>query len=446
MLMKIFRIGERSEWDGRIWRLAGPIIISNLSVPMLGAVDTAVMGHLPDPAYLGAVAVGAMIFSFLYWGFGFLRMSTTGLTAQAFGAERPTEVQTTLARSLLIGTIAAAILICLQIPIGRVAFWAVDASAQVEDLAGRYFSVRIWGAPAALCNYALLGWFLGLQDARRPLFIQLLTNGLNIVLDLFFVVSLGWGVSGVAAATVIAEYSGLAVGLFMAARIVFRQGGLLVRMSEVFDGGHLKRLFSVNRDIFIRTLCLISAFAIFTAKGAKLGEITLAANAVLMNFLYIASYGLDGFAHAAEVLVGGAVGKRTKGEFAAAVRASFRWAAITAGGVVLAFLIVGHWIVNAFSSIPEVREAAYSYLPWVALMPAVSVWCFTYDGIFLGATRTAALRNGMVVSFLGYFAGVTLLPVYFGNHGLWAGLMIFMALRGLTLGMQYPALARAVEA
>ncbi|MBP5857216.1 MATE family efflux transporter [Marivibrio halodurans] len=432
-------------WDRRVWRLAGPIILSNLTVPLLGAVDTAVVGHLPDPAYLGAVALGATIFSFVYWGFGFLRMSTTGLTAQAWGAGDGAEVTASLFRAGAIALAIAGALILLQMPIGWFAFRIVESSPQVEALGRSYFDIRIWGAPANLINYVLVGWFLGRQDARTPLILMTVTNAINVAFDFLFVVGFGWAVAGVAGATVIAEWSGALLGLFLVWRRL-DPGAFTAARSRIVDRLAARRLFAVNRDIFIRTLCLVSAMAYFTMRGAGMGELTLAANAVLLNFLTITSFGLDGFAHAAEALIGDALGRRDRGVFDAAARAAFKWAAIIAVGAALVFILGGEAIVALLTDLPEVRAAAAEYLPWPALLPLVSVWCFTYDGIFLGATRAGDLRNGMLVSLAGYLAAVHLAQPAFGNHGLWFAMIVFMGLRGVTLACLYPRLRRSVAA
>lgn len=431
-------------WDGRVWRLAGPIILANLTVPLLGAVDTAVVGRLPDPAYLGAVAVGATIFSFVYWGFGFLRMSTTGLTAQAWGQGDAAEVKAAFARAAGIALAIAGALILLQGPILWAALGLFEATDQVEDLAAGYFTIRIWGAPAALMNYVLLGWFLGRQDARTPLLLQILINAVNIALDLLFVVGLGWDVRGVAAATAIAEWSGLLLGLLLVRRALAASGAGPVGRARLLDREALRRLVAVNRDIFIRTLCLVGAFAYFTMRGATMGEITLAANAVLLNFLTIASFGLDGFAHAAEALVGRSLGRRDRADFDAAVRSVFKWAAVLAGGAAALFVLAGPALIALLTDIPAVRAEANHFLLWPALLPLVSVWCFTFDGIFIGATRGADLRNAMILSLAVYLAALHWAQPAFGNHGLWFAMTLFMAVRGLSLAALYPRLKRSV--
>ncbi len=429
----------------RVWRLAGPIILSNVSVPLLGIVDTAVMGHLDHAYYIGAVAVGAMIFSYVYWGFGFLRMGTTGLVAQAFGAGDVSEIRALLGRSMLLAGALAAAVVALQWPLITGAMWFIEASREVEALATTYFQVRIWAAPAALANYAVLGWLLGLQRAKSALMLQVFMNGLNIVLDIWFVLGLGWGVEGVALATAISEYSAAALGLVLAFRGLGQLGGSW-RDIRLLDADKLKRLLAVNTDIFVRTLCLVSAFAYFTSQGAAMGDVLLAANAVLMNFQLFMGYALDGFAFAAEALVGAAVGARDRSRLSAAVRTSTIWAGWFALMYAAVYWIAGTAIIAAITDIAEVREAAAAYLWWAIASPLISVWSFQLDGIFIGATRTRAMRNGMIVSLGIYLASVWVLVPLYGNHGLWLAFYFFMIARAVTLAVRYPALARATSA
>lgn len=427
----------------RVWLIAGPIIISNISVPMLGAVDTAVMGHLPDPKYLGGVAIGAMVFTFIYWGFGFLRMGTGGLTAQAFGAKDADEVRACLARAAVIGIPVALILIALQLPIATVAFSILEASPDVEALAQEYFFVRIWGAPATLMNFALLGWFIGCQNTKAALWHQLSLNGVNIVLDLVFVLGFGWGVAGVAAATAIADGVAVVIGLFLALPILRKLGGEFVR-AKILEASKIKRTIALNVDIFIRTICLVSAFAYFTAQGAAFGNVVLAANAVLFNFQTFMAHALDGLAHSAEALGGEAIGAKDRKAFRDAVRVSVFWGMVVAVGFSLVYLIAGPFIIDGLTGIETVRETSREYLVWSVAMPLIAVFPFLLDGIFLGGTRGATMRNAMIVSLLIYIACCYFLVPLWGNDGLWASLAIFMGARGLTLGVRYPALARSV--
>ena len=424
------------------WRLAGPIILANLSVPLLGAVDTAVMGHLPNPAYLGGVAVGAVVFQFIYWGFGFLRMGTTGLVAQAYGAGDDAEVRATLLRGLAIAGGFGVILWVLQVPIFALARTLFDASPEVEGFAQDYFRIRIWSAPATLANYCLVGWFIGMRNTRAALVLQLWMNGLNIALSLAFVVGLGWGVTGVAAATAISEYAAVALALVLWRREAVAPAAL----AQIFEPAKLRRLFGLNFDIFVRTLCLITAFALFTRQGATAGDAMLAANAVLMQLQHFLSFGLDGFAHAAEAMIGGAVGARDREALRRAVHITGQWAVIVAVGYTIVYLAGGPIIVGWLTDIAEVRDLAGEFLIWLAISPLVSVWSFMLDGIFIGATRTRDMRNAMIISFGVFAVALLSLQPIFGNHGLWAALMIFMVARALTLAFLYPGIARGLRA
>ena len=430
-------------WHRRVWRLAFPIILSNISVPLLGAVDTAVVGHLSAPYYLGAVAVGAMIFNFIYWGFGFLRMGTTGLTAQAQGANQPDEVRDTLARAMLIAVALAALLLVSQSGMALAAFAIVEASAEVERFGRVYFDIRILGAPAALVNYVFLGWFLGMQNARAALILQLWMNGLNIALDILFVMGFGWDVAGVALATVIAEYAAALLAFWLCARMLKDLGGRFSK-DRILARRALYRMLSLNMDIFIRTVGLVFAFASFTAQGARMGDVMLAANAVLLNFVMFTAHGLDGFAHAIQALAGGAIGARDRSAFHGAVRVSTLWASIVAVGLTTVFGLFGLDIVNLLTGITEVRLTAMEFLPWVVIFPLVSVWAFQLDGIFVAATRGAAMRNAMLLSVAVYVAACWWLLPLWQNHGLWLGFTLFMAARGVTLAVRYPTLVRSV--
>ncbi len=431
------------QWNARVWALAGPIIIANLSTPLLGAVDTAVVGHLPDPAYIGGVAVGAVIFSFLYWGFGFLRMGTTGFTAQAFGAGDLDELRAALARPLLLALVLGAALIALQAPVGWFAFWLFDASAQVEDFARSYYAIRIWSAPAALANYAMLGWLLGTRRAGSVMLLQIALNGTNIVLDLVFVFGFGWGVEGVALASLLAEVGAAFLGLAIIARAL-KAGGGNWDWARIRSRRPLAALFRANVDILIRTLCLLAAFAYLTARGAAMGDVILAGNAILLQLWYFIAYGLDGFAHAVEILAGNALGARSRGAFRQAVRVSTGWAFGLSTVCTAVLLALGGPIIDLFTDLSEVRTAARAYLPWLVVSPIVSVWSFQLDGIFIGTTRTAAMRNAMVLSLAVFLAGCWLLIPPLGNHGLWLAFTVFMAVRAVSLGCFYPALERSI--
>lgn len=425
----------------QVWHLAAPSIIANLSVPLLGAVDTAVIGHLDQSYYLGAVAIGAVIFHFIYWGFGFLRMGTTGLTAQALGAREFGEVRAIFYRALALGTAIALVIWLVQTPVLWLATTLFEASAQIETLAGTYFHVRIWSAPAVLANYCLIGWFIGIGNTRAALLLQVWMNGLNIALDLLFVMGFGWDVAGVAAATVISEYAAVGAGLLLFRRATrsMDAGG---ERPTIFDAGKIKRMMFINLDIFIRTFCLIFAFSFFTSQAAKMDDDILAANAVLIQFQHFLSFGLDGFAHAAEALVGAAIGAGSRARLRAAVVTAGIWALAVAALYTIIYAGLGSFIIGALTGIEIVRAGANEYLVWLMISPIVSVWSFLLDGIFIGATRTAEMRNAMLISLAVFLAAVFVLQPIYGNHGLWLSLMLFMVARAITLGAYYPRLER----
>lgn len=430
---------------GKVWALALPIMLANVSIPLVGAVDTAVMGHLPSEIYIGAVAIGAVVFSFLYWGFGFLRMGTTGFVAQAYGARDHNEMANAFARAVAVAIGVGGLLILLQWPIGRLALWLFEAGAETESLAYLYFSIRIWSAPAALVQYAALGFLIGVQRTPAVLGLQLLLNGINITLDLLFVVGLGWEVEGVATASLIGEYTAAIAGVLLVRGTLRRLDGR-VEKPRLLDPAAFKALVSVNFNIFVRTLCLVFAFSYFTARGAVFGPTTLAANAILMQMIAFISYGLDGFAHAVESLGGGAYGARDLRTFRVAVRTSTQWAAIMAFLNIAVFYLLGGVFIGWMTSLDTVVDEALQYLPWVAISPLLSVWSFQLDGIYIGATFTREMRNGMLISLAGYLAAVWLLTPWWGNHGLWGALMFFFVLRALTLYAWYPRIEARLRA
>jgi MATE family multidrug resistance protein len=430
-------------WNRKTWVLAGPVILSNISVPLLGAVDTAVVGHLPGPHYLGAVAVGALIFSVIYGGCNFLRMGTTGLTAQSVGARDADQVRSWLARAGLLAFAVGILLIALQGPVIWAALKIVNPSAQVAPLADGYFSIRIWGAPFALLNFALLGWFFGIQNTRAALATQVIMNGVNIVLDLWFVWGFGWGVEGVAWATLISEVSAVGLGLWLVARNLERLGGQW-RLKRILDVTRLARMVKVNSDIFIRSICLQAAFVLVTSIGARMGDLMLAVNAILLNFQILSSYALDGFANAAEALAGEAVGARNRDHFRRAVKASSLWALIFSSVFTAFFWIAGPYLIDILTTVEEVRQTARIYLPWMVVLPMISVWSFQLDGIFIGATWTTQMRNGMVMSLIVFVCTLYLLVPALENHGLWLAFSVFMVTRALTLGAVYTRLERGI--
>ncbi|MFH7586653.1 MATE family efflux transporter DinF [Oceanimonas smirnovii] len=421
---------------GQVFALAMPMVLSNITVPLLGLVDTVVIGHLAQPYYLGGVAVGAAIISLLFFLLGFLRMSTTGLTAQAFGARREQELLGVLVRALVLAWALALGLLLLQVPIIELAFRLAGASAEVETYGRQYVSVRIWSAPAALTNLVLLGWLLGNQNARAPMWLLILGNGANIVLDIWFVVGLGWQVKGAAAASVLADYAAMALGAWLVWRTLKRCDTVPAPgfWQNALSIDAFRRLLGLNRDIFIRALCLQLTFVFMTFQGARLGDAVVAANAVLMNFLMFISYGMDGFAYAAEAMVGKAIGRGSRRHFRLACGLNLVWGALVAVLFTLVFWLAGKPLVGQITSIESVQQQAYGFLPWLVAMPLVSCWCFVLDGIFIGATQGRAMRNMMLVSTLGVFFPVWWLSQSLGNHALWLAMLCFMAARGLTLG------------
>jgi MATE family multidrug resistance protein len=435
--------GDRAGRHRRVWRLAAPIILSGLSVPLLGAVDTAVVGRLPDAAYIGGVALGAMIFDFLYWGFGFLRMATTGFTAQAEGARDAFERGAALDRSLVLALALGLAILLLQAPAGWLAFSLLEGSPGVETQAHLYFTIRVWSAPATLANYALLGWLLGRQRTDLVLAVELALNAINILLDILFVLGFGWAVAGVATASVLAEYAALAVGLWLAFRLGHRFAWWSAR-ARLFARRPMQALLSVNGNVFIRTLSLVAGFALFTATGARLGDETLAANAILMNFFAFIAYGLDGFAHTAQAMVGAATGAGSRRLYRQAILDTTLWALLLAAAASLALAVAGSRLIELYSVNELVRSTAKTYLPWMVAMPLLSVWCFQLDGIFIGATRSREMRNGMILALLGDLVALWILVPLWGNHGLWLSMVIFVGLRGFTLGVWLPRIERSL--
>lgn len=432
---------DAQQWNRRVATLAGPIILSNLSVPLVGAVDTAVVGHLSDPVYIGAVALGAVIFSVIFWGFGFLRMSTSGLVAQSLGRDDRDEVRAILSRALLTALAGGVLLVVVQWPLGLGALALTEAQGSLHDETYRYFQIRVWGAPATLANYAVLGCLIGLQRTGAALVHQLALNLTNIVLDVVLVFGFHLQTAGVAAASVAAEVTAAAVGIVLIARHLHRP--FAVSRWQLLERDKLRALLIVNTNIAIRTLCLSAAFFYFAAVGTRLGDSVLAANAVLLHFQTFLAYGLDGFAHAAETLAGNAYGAGRARAFRAAVRTSTRLAVLVAIAYTLVYALGGKLLVNLLTDIDEVRGIAHTYLPWLVAAPLLSVWSFQLDGIFIGTTRSREMRNAMLFSLSGFFILSVPLVQQYGNHGLWSALMLFMVLRALTLGLYYPALRRA---
>jgi MATE family multidrug resistance protein len=415
-----------------VWRIAAPMILSNVSVPLLGMVDTGVTGHLNDSDYLAAVAVGAALFGFIFIGFNFLRMGTTGIAAQALGRRDYDGLRSALGQSVIAALVIAITLIGLQQPIGSIGLTLLGPGPNVMAQAEDYFFIRIWGAPATLVNYVLIGWFIGLQNARIPLLIVVATNAVNIILDLLFVVVFDMKVAGVAGASVIGESSGMALGLFFVFRELKAHEGhwQIESLTSIRD---YAAFFSINANLFIRTMALVSTITFVTAQGARLGGTVLAANAVLMNLQHLLSFVLDGIAHAAEALVGKAIGEKSRSAVLLSVTVTLKWSLGLALVFCAGFAVGGPGLIRLLTDLPDIRETALDYLPWLILSPIVSVWSFLYDGVFVGATRAREMRNIMVGSALLAFlpAWYVLRPL--GNHGLWFAFMLFMAARGIGM-------------
>jgi multidrug resistance protein, MATE family len=429
-----------SYWYRRVFLLAIPLILSNLTQPLLSMVDTVLSGHLPSPAVLGGVAVGGIFFNSIYWTFGFLRMATTGLVAQSLGAGDEDQLLHHFGRALLTALLIGAVILILQKPLIATALTLLGASAGARQNALLYCSIRIWSAPAALANYAILGYLLGRQRARTALLLQAVINLVNMAIALTLVLWRHWAVAGIATATMSAEWIGCLLGLGLMVAQGARLGHL--RWSELIDGDRLRQLFALNRDILLRTLSLVAAYAWFTRTGARAGDTVLAANAVLINFLWIAGYGLDGFANATEALVGEAIGARRVADFRSVLKASSLSAFTVAAALSLVYLAFGHRIIAVFTNQEAVRDLAGQFLPWLVVLPLIAVWSFLLDGVFIGATRARELRDSMLVSLIGFLALAVLLTAHFGNHGLWCAMLAFMALRATMLALHLPGVER----
>ena len=422
--------------------MAIPIVLANATIPILGAVDTAVVGQLGLAVPIGAVGIGAIIITAIYWLFGFLRMGTTGLTAQAIGSGDKPETSALLVRGVIIGFTAGLILIIAQVPIFLGALQLSPASMEVESLAQKYLQIRVYSAPAAIALFGITGWLIAKEKTRAVLLLQLALNGINIALDLVFVLKLGWGVEGVAIATLIAEWSGLLFGLWLA-----REGfnnGYWKNWLQIFDRARLVQMAKVNSDIMIRSILLEISFVSFLFLGSSFDDATLAANQVLIQFLNITAYALDGFAFAAEALVGQALGAKNRPLFRRAVVMTSQWGLGSVILMALAFFVFGNSIINIMTTAQDVRTVGYEYLPWMVIAPLAGAAAWMLDGIFIGATRTADMRNMMFISFCIYLIALAILLPKYGNHGLWASLIIFSLARGITLGFKYPRLEASV--
>ena len=428
----------------QVWMLAGPMIISNISVPLVGAVDTAVVGHLPEIHHIGAVAIGALVFSFLYWGFGFLKMGITGFVARAFGRNDELAIFETVLRFLLLGMALGLLVIALRNPLIDFALFCIDSSENVETLAGDYCLIRVWSAPATFCIYVFTGIFVGLHNTKLALALQLVLNLTNIALDLLFVPVLQLGVPGVAWATLIAEYTAAGVGFLLLRKTLIKAINA-IDWKQLFEFHALKGMMQTNGNLFIRTLCVVFSFAFFTAQSARHGELILAANAVLLHLQTVMAYALDGFAHSVEALGGSAYGAGNAARFRRAVFLTTLWSGLTTIVISVAYFVAGDTIIGWFTDTEIVVQTASEYLIWMVLSPIVSFSSFQLDGLFVGTGRAREMRNAMLVSMAGYIGTAYLFQIFWGNHGLFLALVCLMIFRTMTLSMYYPSIIRSMS-
>jgi MATE family multidrug resistance protein len=438
MELRPLRLSEVT--TARVFAIAGPAMIANLTTPLIGIVSTTAIGRLGDAPLLGGVAMASFIFDCLFWLFGFLRMGTLAFTAQATGAGDTKELRVHLVRGLALAVLVGCGLIALQMPLSAILFQAMGSSAGVTAAAKAYFTIRIWSSPLALANYAVLGWLIGQARARLALLVQVAINLVNMAATVVLVLGLHEGILGAAAATVLAEASGLLIGLIIARRLA--GGSLAIPRATLLDRAALIRMLAVNRDIMIRTAALIAAFLFFTAQGARAGDVTLAANAVLNNFLLASAFFLDGLANAAEQLCGQALGARDRNAFTGATGLVVGWGFGFALVVAACLALFGPALIDLMTTSEDVRMAARAYLIFVVVSPLLSVFAFAFDGIYIGATWARDMRNLMLASLAAFLAAWFALRS-FGNAGLWAAQLVLYAARGGLQALRYPALVKA---
>jgi len=426
-----------------------PIILANTAVPILGLVDTAIIGNVGNTEDLGAIALGALVYSFLFWSFGFLRMATTGFVAQAAGAGREDEIQAIVLRALLLALVLGIVLVLMQVPMAELVFHLFSASAGVENTARDYFLLRVWSAPSTFATFALFGTLIGLGKSRVLLGMQLFLNGTNALLDIIFAGVLGWGVTGIAVGTLLAEWSTFLLGAFVVFNILrARNGGQIAKvgLAVVLEHKAILQTFIVIRDIFLRTLALVFAFAWFNNQSAMLGDVVLAANHILVQFIGFSAFFLDGYAMVAEAVVGSALGARRLADFDCAVRRTTVLAAGTAALLAILLWLGGSFFIAALTNIEEVRGLAVQYLGMAALYILLSAYAFQLDGIFIGALCSRQMRDAQLLSVAGYLLAWGLLTPVYGNTGLWLAFIIYVLLRAVTLLLYYPALRRTLLA
>ena len=428
----------RTHYHREILKIALPSILSNITVPLLGLVDLTIVGHLGSAAYIGAIAIGSTIFNMIYWIFAFLRMGTSGMTSHAYGAGRPDEVLHLLCRSLSASGLVALTVLILQEPILQLSLHFLSPTPTVYELSTTYFHICVWGAPAVLGLYSLTGWFIGLQEAKYPLYVAIFQNITNIAASLFFVFGLHAGVSGVALGTVIAQYAGLFLSLWCAYK-VWKTHHLpsQVNYHEVFKAKALRWFFTINRDIFLRTLCLVCVTLYFTSAGAQRGEVILAVNALLMQYFTLYSYFMDGFAFAGEALSGQCAGAHNYIKLRDVIRDLFLWSFGVAILFTLCYTIGGEAFLSLLTNDKEVISAALTYLPWAMAIPIIGLAAFTWDGIFIGLTATRYMLISMCTAMIIFFVCFFWLSPYWGNHALWMAFLLYLFSRGAVQHVLY---------
>ncbi|WP_434939679.1 MATE family efflux transporter DinF [Shewanella sp. HL-SH8] len=436
--MSVFRLLLNGDKNRQLMALAIPMILSNITVPLLGLVDTAVIGHLGEAYYLGGVALGSTIITLIIWLLGFLRMSTTGLVAQAFGANDHHTQQQLLIQGVSLALLLAFFALLFQQPILSLALHLTEASEQVQFYCRQYVEIRIWSLPFALTNLVLLGWLLGRQQPKAAMWQLIIANIVNIILDVVFVIGFQWNVQGAALASVIADMCAFSVAVIMVKQQLQKQPGFTwPQLTQHLSFTGLSRLLTLNRDIFIRSLCLQAAFSFMAFYGAGLGDDTLAANAVLLNLLMLISYALDGVAYYAEAEVGRAVGQNNPSLLFESVSLAFAWSAIITVIFSVFFWLFGQYIINALTNIPSVQKTASTYLMWLIAMPILAFGCYLFDGVYIGAAQGHIMRNSMIIATFGVYFPLWWSLQSFGNHALWGALCAFMLFRSISLGWHY---------
>jgi multidrug resistance protein, MATE family len=422
--------------------LALPLIISGISTPILGAVDTAVVGRMPEPAAIGGVAIGAVIFNTMYWLLGFLRVSTSGFTAQAEGANNENEMLASFFRPAILALIFGFLFIVLQQPIIKIALSLIGGTKVVSAYAETYFSIRIWGAPFILLSYVMIGWLIGMGKVKLSLATQIVMNVLNIILDVVFVIGLGLGVAGVAYATLIAEVNAILFGIWVIVK-TNKVNLSKLKLSMLLEAEALVKMVKVNRDLFLRTVCLLTMTVVFTAKGASMGEITLAANAILLQIHYIMAYLIGGFANASSILVGRAIGGKNEALYKRAYILSAQWGLLTVVLLASIMIVFGNELVSFFTTITTVQETATSHLIWMVIFPIVGFWGLLLEGIFSGATEARPVRDSIFMALIIFLIAIWWLVPNYQNQGIWIAFVLFSLGRSVFLWLYVPKLTRA---